>query len=176
MEDISSVFKTFPEILANLDTPMQIAGLGLLLLTVITIVKVGKLEPPRRTYALLFIVGSMAAIILTVLVNGGRLAAEVPRDVPRAALDTQAERMDGQIFADSSTVRLTEAQVSGLSRIELALARNEIYARNGRHFRAKVLRDHFEQFDWYEPFTWDPMLTPLELQNVALIRAAEERL
>ena len=176
MEDISSVFKTFPEILANLDTPMQIAGLGLLLLTVITIVKVGKLEPPRRTYALLFIVGSMAAIILTVLVNGGRLAAEVPRDVPRAALDTRTEGMDGQIFADSSTVRLTEAQVSGLSRIELALARNEIYARNGRHFRAKVLRDHFEQFDWYEPFTWDPMLTPLELQNVALIRAAEERL
>ena len=55
----------------------------------------------------------------------------------------------------------------------LRLARNEIFARNGRIFNDPALRAHFEKFDWYQATTYEPTLNAVEKKNVALIRQFE---
>lgn len=82
------------------------------------------------------------------------------------------------IFADSSERLLTEADIEGLSAWELKVARNEIYARNGRIFTSAELKAHFESCSWYEgtiaPENFsDTMLSKTELANVQFLKAAE---
>lgn len=79
-----------------------------------------------------------------------------------------------QILPGSSDARLDEAALAGLSRRELYLARNEIYARRGRRFARPDLRAHFEQFDWYVPVDRPTRLSAIEQANVALIARAEQ--
>ena len=75
---------------------------------------------------------------------------------------------------------ISEAVIRNLSDWELVLARNEIYARNGRIFNDKDIRDYFMSQDWYEgnilpdDFTED-MLNEIEKTNVERIVAEEER-
>ena len=63
----------------------------------------------------------------------------------------QSAITDGMIFPDSDLRRLTEADLDGLDAQELRFARNEIYARHGRKFKAEDLKNHFESMDWYFP-------------------------
>jgi len=79
----------------------------------------------------------------------------------------------GFIFADSHIRRLRPSDLAGLSRGELRIARNEIYARRGRHFHDPALRAHFGNFSWYDPFTWDVRLNATERANVRLIQSYE---
>lgn len=82
-------------------------------------------------------------------------------------------QVTGLIFPDSSERLLSDAELAGLDAATLRLARNEIFARNGRYFREPELSRHFSAFAWYQPFTWEPQLSSLERQNVALIRQYE---
>ena len=61
----------------------------------------------------------------------------------------------------------------GLTRDQLRLARNEIYARRGRFFRDQQLAAYFSRFDWYKPYAWDVPLNPVEQANVNTIAAME---
>ena len=79
----------------------------------------------------------------------------------------------GYIFADSDRVRLTPDRLRGLTRDQLRLARNEIYARRGRFFRDQQLAAYFSRFDWYKPYAWDVPLNPVEQANVNLIASME---
>lgn len=79
----------------------------------------------------------------------------------------------GYIFAESDRVRLTPDMLRGLSRDQLRLARNEIYARRGRFFRDPQLAAYFQRFDWYKPYAWDVPLNPIEQANVNLIATME---
>jgi len=63
----------------------------------------------------------------------------------------------------------------GLSKDELRIARNEIYARRGRYFEAADLKARFEGFRWYSPHTWNPKLNAIEEANVALLDQAGRR-
>lgn len=54
------------------------------------------------------------------------------------------------ILTSSNTKLLTSADISGLSLKELNYAKNEIYARHGRKFDSKELREYFESKSWYE--------------------------
>lgn len=49
-----------------------------------------------------------------------------------------------------STRRLTEEDLSGLSKEELRIARNEIYARHGYIFKSADLREYFKSKSWYQ--------------------------
>lgn len=82
----------------------------------------------------------------------------------------------GLVLPESSTRRLTRVDLAGLTREQLTLARNEIFARHGRRFARADLRAHFEQFDWYTPVDRPSRLSPIELENVALIGRAEKGL
>jgi len=73
------------------------------------------------------------------------------------------------LFPDSDSRLLAEGDLRTLSKDELRLARNEIFARRGRYFNSPDLTARFSKFAWYVPRTWDPQLNAVETANVALI-------
>lgn len=68
------------------------------------------------------------------------------------AEDTEDEiAADGDyIISSSGTKVLKDADIEGMSAKELNYARNEIFARHGRKFDSKELRDYFESKSWYK--------------------------
>lgn len=83
------------------------------------------------------------------------------------------------IIPDSSTRYLSSEDLDGLSKEELKLARNEIFARHGRIFNDPDLQSYFEAQPWYvgtisaDDFS-DDMLSDIERDNIALIKLYEE--
>lgn len=73
---------------------------------------------------------------------------------------------------------LTPAQLSDLSRRDLRLLRNQIYARRGRPFQSALLRDYFERMDWYhpDPAYTDQRLTATDQRNIKLIATEEAKI
>jgi hypothetical protein len=88
-------------------------------------------------------------------------------------LGTAAGRSTDFIFPDSDRRLLSRSELAGLSTAELRIARNEIYARRGMVFKSADLRERFEKFSWYRPYTSEPTLSPVESQNVNLIQQVE---
>ena len=98
--------------------------------------------------------------------------AQIPATaVPAAARGRGGSH--GMIFPDSDRRLLGPADVDPLTRNELRVARNEIYARRGRDFQDPNLRRYFEQFDWYNPVAAEVALSRVETANVAFLQAAE---
>lgn len=99
--------------------------------------------------------------------------------------DTDAEEENEEdaeyILPDSDTQKITENDLEELSKEELRLARNEVYARLGRKFDDEVLRDYFESKSWYEG-TIEPsdfseeLLNEIEKYNVTFIANYEKNL
>lgn len=93
--------------------------------------------------------------------------------------DMQESEKD-YIIPDSSTRYLSDDDLVGLSKEELKLARNEIFARHGRIFNDPDLQSYFEAQPWYtgtisaDDFS-DDMLSDIERDNIALIRSYEEQ-
>ena len=82
------------------------------------------------------------------------------------------------IIPYSDTRYLSQQDLIGMNKGTLRAARNEIYARYGRKFKAKDLQDYFNSKSWYHPtiesdqFT-DNMLSETEKYNANLIKEAE---
>ena len=82
------------------------------------------------------------------------------------------------ILPDSSKRILADSEVSGLSKSELRLARNEIFARHGRMFDDQELQDYFNSKSWYrgtirpEDFS-ESMLSETEKANIETIKKYE---
>lgn len=74
--------------------------------------------------------------------------------------------------------QLTLEQLKDLSRRDLRLLRNIIYARRGRQFHSGLLRAYFEATDWYkaDPAYTDARLTDVDTRNIKLIRSIEDQL
>jgi hypothetical protein len=78
------------------------------------------------------------------------------------------------IIWDSDSRYLEWSDLENLSQEELRLARNEIYAREGRRFDDEELQAYFDSKDWYEgtissdDFS-DDMLNDYEYENINLI-------
>lgn len=85
------------------------------------------------------------------------------------------------IFPNSDTKRLTDDEVSGKSKAELRIGRNEIMARHGRIFDSEDLKEHFESKSWYngtvspEEFdkNMDSRLNEVERANIEMIKKYE---
>lgn len=79
----------------------------------------------------------------------------------------------------SSDLLLTDSDVKFLSKDELRIARNEIYARHGRKFNSADLQQYFNGCSWYRgtidasAFS-DDSLSDLEKKNIKLIEKFEE--
>ena len=95
--------------------------------------------------------------------------------------EVEAYEVGSYILPFSSSRALTQEDVAGLSREELVLARNEIYARHGRIFQDPELRAYFESQVWYsgtiepEDFSQD-LFTETERENIEFILEYEASL
>jgi hypothetical protein len=83
-------------------------------------------------------------------------------------------KAEGGPFADFGRRYLTRDELQGLSADQLAIVRNQIFARRGRYFKDDWLRAYFSQFPWYRPYAWDVPLSPLEQANVKLVQSLEQ--
>lgn len=88
------------------------------------------------------------------------------------------------IIPSSNTKILEDSDIQGMSAKMLNYARNEIFARHGRKFASKELRDYFESKSWYkeeysaEEFDEksDSVLNEVEKRNVQFLEKAEKQL
>lgn len=84
------------------------------------------------------------------------------------------------ILENSSTKLLTESDIAGMSKYDLALARNEIFARHGRKFQTAEYSRYFSSKSWYKinpnyNYSDDNAnLNATEKQNVQFILNAEK--
>ena len=60
-----------------------------------------------------------------------------------------------RLINNLSEVRLAEADLADLSRKELEIMRNSIYARYGYRFNRADLLEYFSRYSWYSPTTDD---------------------
>ena len=77
---------------------------------------------------------------------------------------------------NASNEELTSDFVSNLSKADIFILRNSIFARHGFAFRDKQLRVYFEQFDWYMPVFGNVKdeLTKIEKKNIDLLLRYEQ--
>ncbi len=87
------------------------------------------------------------------------------------------------IFPNSDSEYLTKSDIKGMSKSEINLAKNELYARHGRKFKSKELQDYFDSKDWYEgiytPKQWDKkgdsyFFNNYEIKNRDLLKKHEK--
>lgn len=67
-----------------------------------------------------------------------------------------------------STKIIEKADLENLSKGDIIVLRNLIYARHGYAFKSKALRSYFEELDWYFPVFTDirDKLTKIEKENI----------
>lgn len=85
------------------------------------------------------------------------------------------------LLPESNERILTEEDIEGMSVREINYAKNEIYARHGRRFRAEELQIYFDSQPWYEgtvePDDFDDkVLSEIEKKNAEFLQAAETAL
>lgn len=75
-----------------------------------------------------------------------------------------------------STQALTARQVEKLSKADVFILRNSIYAKHGYSFKNRQLRSYFDDQGWYMPVHVDIRkdLTQLELDNITLLMRYEK--
>ena len=79
---------------------------------------------------------------------------------------------------DASSRLLTKSEVEQMTKEELALARNSIYARHGYQFNNPDLKEFFAKQSWFKPsdVKIDAIpFTQTELDNIRLIKAQEQK-
>lgn len=89
-----------------------------------------------------------------------------------------AEKVDVTPLDDPARLDrlLTVEELRDLSRRDLRLLRNMVYARKGRPFKSALLTEYFYRMEWYEPdpaYT-DARLTDTDNRNIQLIRSVED--
>jgi len=78
-------------------------------------------------------------------------------------------------YPQGSERLLTDSDLQGISKSELRIMRNEIFARHGYIFKSDDLKEHFGNQSWYSPKYADvnSMLTNIEQKNVRFILSYE---
>ena len=104
---------------------------------------------------------------------------------PTVEAEQDDEQIEGDyIFADSNERFLTEEEVYALTKEEMRIARNEIYARLGRKFTDEALQEYFDSKSWYTPIyeaeefdrMGDDIFNEYEFANKDLISKIESEL
>lgn len=82
-----------------------------------------------------------------------------------------------KVLKKNASVELLDKEfVSNLTKADIFILRNSIFARHGFAFRDKQLRMYFEEYDWYMPVFGDVKddLTEIERQNIELLLRYEK--
>lgn len=75
---------------------------------------------------------------------------ETKEETEKQTETQSASSDDSYILPDSDKKYLTDADVAGLTLREINYAKNELYARHGRKFDSKELRQYFKSKSWYK--------------------------
>ncbi len=98
-------------------------------------------------------------------------APQQPEPAPQPAGSASTE---GQIFPESSSRLLTDAEINSLNADNVQYAINELYARHGRIFVSPEWAAYYSKFSWYTPSLtkeqWDAIggdniFSDIEMQN-----------
>jgi len=81
------------------------------------------------------------------------------------------------LYPETTSRRLTLADLEGKTPWELRVMRNEIFARHSYAFKTKKMKGFFGRQDWYPPLYRDvsSVLSGIEVANIDLIRKQENR-
>lgn len=109
---------------------------------------------------------------------------EEPEDISEDMLKEEEPVSDNAayIFPDSDKKYLSEDEVRSITVEEMAVGRNEIFARHGYIFQDEGLRAYFESMPWYEGrvpsegFQADAVFNDFEKKNVELIKRVEDEI
>ena len=87
---------------------------------------------------------------------------------------TQPLRLEGK-YPMASVQELCAQDLAGLSKDELQIMRNEIFARHGLIFKTDKMKNYFTKQSWYKPRfdNVDDKLSPLEKKNIEFIKKRE---
>ncbi|MQX52098.1 YARHG domain-containing protein [Alcanivorax sp. PA15-N-34] len=77
------------------------------------------------------------------------------------------------LLPDSHRRKLSYADIDGLDKSTLRLARNEIFARHGYVFKSEDLNRYFKRYSWYKPHGGAVSLSGVEQYNVGFIKQYE---
>jgi hypothetical protein len=81
------------------------------------------------------------------------------------------------ILPDSDKKVLSEEDIATLSKQQLRLARNEIYARHGYVFKSADLQQYFSSKSWYTPDpSYNGSLNDIETKNVMYLKEKEDQM
>lgn len=79
------------------------------------------------------------------------------------------------LYPEASTRRLTHDDLVSLSKWQLKIMKNEIFARHGYIFRSAAMKNYFQAKPWYRQqfHNVSRLITPIELENIKLIKQYE---
>jgi hypothetical protein len=80
------------------------------------------------------------------------------------------------LYPQASARLLTHDDLVSMSKRELKIMRNEIFARHGYIFKTTETQKYFNSQPWYQPKYHDVshLLTPIEQKNIKLIKQYEK--
>ena len=115
--------------------------------------------------------------------------AATPRAEDKIELSLLSQRLGRFVGGEAATSNpledisrldklLSVGDLATLSKRDLRILRNSIYARRGRAFESKVVRGYFETASWYKPRADynDGMLSEIDTKNIAIVRSVEQSL
>lgn len=100
-------------------------------------------------------------------------------DTPLATCHYIEPSKNDFVLPESHMRYLNESELAGLTKDQLRIARNEIFARYGRPFKDEQLQNYFGDKAWYAccyacPTMEESMLSDIERENLKLILKAEQ--
>ena len=117
---------------------------------------------------------------------------EADLEAKRKELDEEKERIDLEknspsnysntrsfsssgVYPEASQRLLTAGELNGMTRYQLKIMRNEIFARHGYIFQTDDMRSYFLNKSWYKPLytNVDNMLSSTEKKNIEFIKRYE---
>lgn len=110
----------------------------------------------------------------------GKSTAPQQTETPSVTEENEYSYEGDYVLPQSNTMNLEESDLIGLTKKQLSIARNEIYARHGRMFDSAELQAYFDSKDWYVPkyspseFS-DNLLNEIEKKNAGFISKYEEQ-
>lgn len=125
------------------------------------------------------------AIDKDIIVNAGGTGSADEKSEMQDSQTTEdsqtVQNTEDYIFPNSSSVLLTDAEVSGISKDQLRIGRNEILARHGRRFNDQALQQYFDSKSWYNgtispdefDVNLDSRLNDVERANIEIIKKYE---
>lgn len=108
------------------------------------------------------------------------LRSLIDNEIIKLKWNPETQFYDKEILSEMHTQlesKLTDSDLTNLSKSVLRLMRNAIYARHGRIFNSYDLQYYFDNVPWYKsnPNYSDDLLTDIDKYNIALIQKYEAK-